>query len=140
MAYDLHAGFERLKTSSGNLSPTFPDDATGPSRDNETDGDKTWADQVDTENTGPLGTHRVSRPSSRSSATDLQWLARAPNDGHATTQPIDVPQASAADGTERSGDKSCEHEADSRYGEPSLLEEFMRNRRPSISFNPKVTL
>ena len=140
MAYDLHAGFERLKTSSGNLSPTFPDDALGRSRDNKTDGDKTWAAQVDTENTGPLDTHRLSRPSSRHSATDLQWLARAPNVGHATTQPIDVPQASAGDGTERSGDKSCDHEADSRYVEPSPLEEFMRNRRPSVSFNPKVTL
>ena len=140
MAYDLHAGFERLKTSSGNLSPTFPDDATGRSRDNETDGDKTWAAQVDTENTGPLDTHRLSRPSSRRSATDSQWLARAPNVGYATTQPIDVPQASAGDGTERSGDKSYEHEADSRYGDPSPLEEFMRNRRPSISFNSKVTL
>lgn len=141
MAYDLHAGFERLRTSSGNLSPTFPDDTTARSRDNnETDGRKTWADQLDTDNTGPVATHRLSYPSSRASDTGLQWLARAPNVDHVIARPIDVPQASAGDGTERSGDKSWELEADSRYDEPSPLEEFMRNRRPSISFNPKVTL
>lgn len=140
MAYDLHAGFERLKTSSGNLSPTSFDDNTARSRDNETNGSKTWADQVDTEITGPLDTRRLSHPSSRASDTDWQWLARAPNVGHATTQPIDVPQASAADGTERSGDKSWEAVADSRYVGLSPWEEFMRHRRPSISFNPKVTL
>ena len=140
MAYDLHPGFERLKTSSGNLSPTFPDDTTACSRDNETEGRKTWVYQLDTENTGPLDTRRLSHPSTRASDTDLQWLARAPDVGHAITRPIDVPQASAGDGTERSTDKSWEPEADSRYEEPSPLEEFMRNRRPSVSFNPKVTL
>ena len=140
MAYDLHAGFERLRTSSGNLSPTFPDDTTRPSRDNKTDGNKTWSDQLDTENTGPLDRDGLSHPLSSTLETELQRLARAPNVGHATTQPIDVPQASAGDGTERSADKSWEHEADSRYVEPSPLEEFMRNRRPSIRFNHQVSL
>ena len=140
MDYDLHAGFERLKTSSGNLSPTSPNDTTTRSRDNETDGRKTWADEADTENTGPLDTRRLSHPSSRASDTDLQWLAHVQDVGHATTRPINVPQASVGDGTERSTDKSWEPEPDSRYQEPSHLEEFMKNRRPSISFNPKVTL
>ena len=140
MDYDLHAGFERLKTSSGNLSPTSPNDTTTRSRDNETDGRKTWADEADTENTGPLDTRRLSHPSSRASDTDLQWLAHVQDVGHATTRPINVPQASVGDGPERSTDKSWEPEPDSRYQEPSLLEEFMKNRRPSISFNPKVTL
>ena len=140
MAYDLHAGFERLGTSSGNLSPTSPDDTTTRSRDNETEGKKTWAAEADTEKTGPLKIRRLSHRSSRASDTDLQWLARVQDVGHATTRPIDVPQASVGDGTERSTDKSWEAEPDSRYQEPSLLEEFMKNRRPSISFNPKVTL
>ncbi|KAL9067287.1 MAG: hypothetical protein Q9161_006986 [Pseudevernia consocians] len=140
MDYDLHAGFERLKTSSGNLSPTSPNDTTTRSRDNETDGRKTWADEADTENTGPLDTRRLSHPSSRASDTDLRWLAHVQDVGHATTRPINVPQASVGDGTERSTDKSWEPEPDSRYQEPSHLEEFMKNRRPSISFNPKVTL
>lgn len=139
MAYDLHAGFERLRTSSGNLSPTFPDDSTTHSRDNETDGTKIWTDEFDTEKTGPLNTRRLSHPSSTASATDLQWLARVQDVGHAITRPIDVPQASVGDGSERSTDKSWEPEPESRYEEPSPLEEFMRNRRPSISFNPKVT-
>ena len=140
MAYDLHAGFERLGTSSGNLSPTFPNDTTVRSRDNEVDGTKTWADEADTEKTGPLDTTRLSHLSSRASDTDLQWLARLQDVGYATTHPIDVPQASAGDGTERCTDKTWEPEPDSRYQEPSPLEEFMKNRRPSISFNPKVTL
>ncbi len=137
MAYDLHAGFERLGTSSGNLSPTSPDDTTTRSRDNKTEG---WAAEADTEKTGPRDIRRLSHRSSRASDTDLQWLARVQDVGHATTRPIDVPQASVGDGTERSTDKSWEAEPDSRYQEPSLLEEFMKNRRPSISFNPKVTL
>ena len=142
MAYDLHAGFERLKTSSGNLSPTSPDDTTTRSRDNEIDGRNTWSDEADTEQTGPLDTRLLSRYSNRASDTDLQWLARLQDAGHGTTQPIDVPQASVGDGTERPTDKSWEFEPEleSRYQEPSPLEEFMRNRRPSISFNPKVTL
>lgn len=140
MAYDLHAGFVRLRTSSGNLSPTSPDDTTTRSRDNETDGRKTWADEADTDKTGPLDTRRIPHPPSRASDSDLQWLARVQDVGYATTRPIDVPLASVGDGTERSTDKSWEPEPDSRYQEPFPLEEFMRNRRPSISFNPKVTL
>ena len=140
MAYDLHAGFARLSASSGILSPTSPDDTTTHSRDNATDGRKIWADEADTEKTGPRDTHRLSHPPSRASDTGLQWLARIQDVGHATTQPIDVPQGSVGDGTERSTDKSWEAESDSRYQEPSPFEEFMRNRRPSISFNPTVTL
>lgn len=140
MAYDSHIGFERLRTSSGNLSPTSPDDTTARSRDNDTGGRETGVDEADTEKTGPLDTCRLSHPSSRASDTDLQWLARVQDVGHATTRPIDVPQTSVGDGTERSTDKSWEPEPDSRYEEPSPLEEFMRNRRPSVSFNPKVTL
>lgn len=140
MAYDLHTGFERLRASSGNLSPTSAHDTTMRSRDNDTDGRKTWTDEAESEKTGQLDTRRLSRSSSRASDTDLQWLARAQAVGHATTRPIDVPQTSLGDGSERSTDKSWEPEPASRYEEPSLLEEFMRNRRPSISFNPKVTL
>ncbi|KAF6238298.1 hypothetical protein HO173_003578 [Letharia columbiana] len=140
MAHDLHAGFERLRTNSGNLSPTSPDDNTTRSRDNETHGTETWANQADAEKTGPLDKGRLSHPSSRASDTDLQWLARIQDVGHAITRPIDVPQASVGDGSERTTDKSWEPEPGSRYQEPSPFEEFMRDRRPSISFNPKVTL
>lgn len=140
MAYDSNAGFERLRTVSGNLSPTFPNDNTTHSRDNEADGRKIWIDEAETEKTGPLDTRRLSHSWSRASDTDLQWLARIQDVGHATTQPIDVPQASVGDGSERSTDKSWEPEPESRYEEPSPLEEFMRTRRPSISFNPKVIL
>ena len=140
MAYDWQPGFERLSTSAANLSPTFPQDNTTRSRDNDTAERQAWADEADTEKTGPLATRRLFRPSSRASATDSQWLARLQDVGYATTQPIDVPQASVVDGTERSTDKSWESGPDTRYEELSPLEEFMRNRRPSVSFNSKVTL
>ncbi|KAL9135505.1 MAG: hypothetical protein Q9175_003307 [Cornicularia normoerica] len=140
MAYESHAGFERLRTSSGILSPTSTDDTTTRSRDNETEGTKTWANEADTENAGPLDAPWVSHPSSRASDTDLQWLARVQDVGYATTRPIDVPQASVGDGTERFTDKDLEPEPDSRYQDPSPFKDFMRNRRPSVSFNPKVTL
>ena len=141
MAYELLTGFERQKSSSGNLSPTSPDNATTRCRDNETQHRRTGASETETEKTGPLDTHSLSHPSSRASDTDLQWLARVRKDaGHAVSQPIDVPQPSVGDGTERSTDKGWEPEPDSRYQVSSPLEEFMSNRRPSISFNPKVTL
>ena len=139
MAYDVHAGFERLRTSFGNLSPTVSDDTTWRTRDNDTNIRETRTDEADTEKTGPLDTHRLSNPSSRAPDTDLHWLARLQDVGHAATRPIDVPQASAGDGTTRSTDKSWEAEPDSRFQQPSLLEEFMRNRRPSVGFNPNIT-
>ena len=141
MAYELLTGFERQKSSSGNLSPTSPDNATTPCRDNETQRSWTGPAETDTERIGSFDTHRLSHASSRASDTDLPWLTRVQNDGgHAVSQPIDVPQPSVGDGTERSTDKGWKAEPDSRYQVTSPLEEFMRNRRPSISFNPKVIL
>ena len=141
MAYDLQYRWEELKTASDNLSPTTQPQTQGEtsdSRDNVTNEAIQRPPNEGSEGTGPATALHISQPSSRASDTDLRWLARAPDVGYIATQPIDVPSSSAADGMDRPSDK--DEEPNSRYEEPSPLEEFMRNRRPSISFHPQVTL
>ncbi|MCJ1454482.1 hypothetical protein MMC28_004835 [Mycoblastus sanguinarius] len=139
MAYDLHTGFQRLRAISDDYAPTSPTDTTL-SRDNDTKGTRTPAKEAGSESAGGIDSLGFSAPalSSRVSDTDLEWLARSHDATHATTQPIDVPQSPGVHDTERGPDKELEH--DSQYQATSLLDEFMRNRRPSISFHPQVTL
>lgn len=141
MAYDLQSGFERPMTPCDDLSPT-PTPPTGGetplSRDNAANGLSIRPQDSRAEKIGPTNVLGISQPSSTVSDTDLQWIARSQDMDHIATQPIDVPFPSAADGLDRFTDKDSEH--GSRYQEPSPLEEFMRNRRPSISFHPQVTL
>lgn len=141
MAYNLQNGFERPKTASDDLSPTRtpPTEGEAPlSLDNVANGVSKWPPEICSEDIGPTNALGLSQLSSRASDTDLRWLARAEDTGYAATQPIDMPTSSAVDGMKRSSDKSDEPE--SRYQESSSLKEFMRNRRPSISFHPQVTL
>lgn len=145
MAYELQSHFERLTaTASDGLSPTHtpPTSESSPtplSRDNRTHGSSTRPQKVDSDDFGQNDGRRLSQPSSRASDRDLQWLANAEDADYAGSQPIDVPMSAAHDGLERSEDNSNDM-PDSRYEEPSPLEDFMRNRRPSISFHPQVTL
>ena len=139
MAYELQAGVERLTPFSDDLSPTFaPPIETPPGVDNVTNGSRTRPQETGSEVTGPFDCLRVSQLSSRASGTDLQSLDPAQDVGHARTQPIDVPPASVVGGSHRSEDKSGE--PGPSYQEASPLEQFMRNRRTSISFHPQVTL
>ena len=140
MAYDLRNHSERLRTDSNHLSPTPtpPQDETSFSRDSKTDEPTTRPQEECPEETGPTHAPTLSQPTSRASDTDLRWLAQARDAGFIPTQPIAVPSAPATNGLDRSLDKS--EEPASRYEKPSPLEEFMRNRRPSISFHPQVTL
>ena len=141
MAYNLQYGFERPKHASDDLSPTHapPTDGETPlSRDNVPNAVSKRPQEICSEDIGPTNALGISQLSSRASDTDLRWLAGAQYTGDAATQPIDVPTFSAADGMERPPDKSDEPE--SRYLKSSPLGEFMRNRRPSISFHPQVTL
>ena len=143
MAHDESYGLERLSslTTSNHLSPTLTpptENETPRSRDNVTNETITRPTQEDSEEIShsfPLG---ISQPSGRVSDTDLQWLTRVSDAGHAVTQPIDVPMSLAVNGMEKPIDN--EEEPESRYEEPSPFEEFMRKRQPSISFNPQVTL
>lgn len=141
MAHDLQCELDRLNTTPHDLSPTHTpptETETQPPRDNVTNGVSLRLNQEYSEESGLLISLNISQPSSNASDTDLQWLTRAEHAGYAATQPIGVPLPSATDGMERPLDK--DEEPESRYQEPSPLEEFMRNRRPSISFHPKVTL
>ncbi|KAK4693054.1 hypothetical protein P7C71_g4267, partial [Lecanoromycetidae sp. Uapishka_2] len=145
MAYDLQSHFERLTAAAPDgLSPTHtPPTTENPpsslSRDNETNGSITRPQNVDSAVIGTEHGRRLSQPSNTSSDRDLQWLARTQDAGYAGSQPIDVPMGPAHDGLERSEDNNSDM-PDSRYEESSPLEEFMRNKRPSISFHPQVTL
>lgn len=145
MAYDLQSHFERLTApASDGLSPTHTPPTNEPSptsvsRDNETNSSSTRAQKVDSEEIGLHNGRRLSQFSSRATDMDLRWLADAQGVGYAGSQPIDMPMSAAHDALERSEDKSSDM-PESRYEEPSPLEEFMRNRRPSISFHPQVTL
>jgi len=138
MAYKLPYGSERLSNASADLSPTHtpPTEGETPlSRDNVANGVSKPPQKICSEEIGPTNALGISQLFSRASDADLQCLVRAQDTGYAATQPIDVPTSSAVDGMERPPDKS-----ESRYQETSPLEEFMRNRRPSISFHPQVTL
>ena len=140
MAYELQNHSEKLRTDCDDLSPTPtpPQDETPFSRDNVTNEPTIWPQDERPDWTGPTHAPSVSQPTSRASDTDLRWLAQARDAGFAATQPIDVPSTPATDGMERLLDKG--EEPCSRYEKPSPLEEFMRNRRPSVSFHPQVTL
>lgn len=142
MAYDLNTGFRRLSTITDDHYPTHLDD-NALCRDNRRDGTSAGEVETGSGSTGQVTAISLSDLSSkafsgRASETDLQCLVRLHDAHHAVTQPIDIPPASATDGAEQAPDRSLE--PDSRYQEESPLEEFMRIRRPSISFNPKVTL
>ena len=69
---------------------------------------------------------------------DAKWTAQDSYHNHASTPAIDVPSANGKRGDEAVPDNSPYLE--SKYMEDSPLEEFMRNRRLSISFDPKVKL
>lgn len=69
---------------------------------------------------------------------DAEWTTQEDFENHASTPAIDVPPASGQHGAEVMPDNGSY--LDSKFLEESPLEEFMRNRRTSISFDPKVKL
>ena len=137
MAYDLWTGFRELTATSDHPVPT----RTPPSRDNEIiTHDNSEVGGGYAEIAGHHDGLGLSTPplSSRASDSDLEWLVRAQDAGQGCTQPIDVPLSPGAGDRDRAADNDAV--PDSRYQEISPLEDFMRNRRPSISFSPQVTL
>lgn len=69
---------------------------------------------------------------------DAERTAQDRHRNHASTPAIDVPSANGQRGDETVSDNGPYLE--SRYTEESPLEEFIRNRRLSISFDPKIKL
>lgn len=135
MAYDLQAAIQRLRTATDDLTPTPATDAPF-ACDNDAEDYITLKVKAAPGKPGYAHGYAAYQASSKASDPDLRGLARGGDLDHATTPPISVPQSVSVEdtGLERHLVPS------SRYQEPSPLEDFFRNRRPSISFDPKVTL
>ncbi|MCJ1247351.1 hypothetical protein MMC30_004565 [Trapelia coarctata] len=138
MAYDLQARFRQLRAAtSDNTVSTAPSIL---SRDNRCDelgkrkqlGGDDWESAL--QDTTPCE-YLVRDP-----ASDITREAAArPLDGDfVATPPINVPIHHTESAEIREDDAGFL--PDSRYHEPSPLDEFFRRRRPSINFNPEVTL
>ena len=102
----------------------------------------TAAEQAYTEEIGQGFDSGSWQPTSRASDAGLRWPTHARDEDHASTPPIDVPRPKTAEEGGWVIDNGSLQNGlhDSEYRDESPLEEFMRNRRPSISFSPEVTL
>ena len=142
MAYDLQSRSERPRSPFDlSTTPTSADHACN-SRENDTDGTTIQAEQVHSGEIGQMYDSGLGKPTSRIPDSDLKRLAHALDEVHAGTPPIDVPRPHAGRGDDWGTDSNYMENGlhDSIYQDPVPLEDFMRNRRPSISFNPQVTL
>ncbi|KAL9127891.1 MAG: hypothetical protein Q9217_003327 [Psora testacea] len=142
MAYDFQAGSEGLKFNYGHPTPT-PATHLSDSRDNDRDGRNRRADQVHSEGNGRVRDAGCCLPTNTAFNTDLKWLGHSLDEHHATTPPIDVPRPHI----ERDGDWLFDNNLrmanglhDSVPHENTSLEDFVKDRRPSIAFSPQVTL
>ncbi len=135
MAYDLQARFQKLGTATSDPAPTSP--ASAFNRDNN--GGENEIRRTEGNGTASFADNNLSDtipPSTAYADREIRQLAEYEN--HASTPPINVPPPSVADGSEYVSDNGSVHE--SRYTEPSPLEDFLLHRKASISFDPEVTL
>ena len=136
MAYDLQARFQKLRTTTADLAPTS---SAGASFNRDSNEGKKEIRQRESNGTASFGDTILSDTVSTFDAgADREIRQLAGYENHASTPPIDVPPSSHVDGSEYLPD--CGSVPESRYTERSPLEEFLHNRRPSISFHPEVTL
>lgn len=138
MATDLETGLQRLKASWDTSTPT-PANRSLPDLNHDTQNRITFThDYIQPPTaTGPVNAHGDQPLLAKTSEVDRFWLAHRGDINHASTPPIDVPQPRLSIDSQWQVDKN---EPEASYFESSQLEEFMRNRRPSISFHPIVTL
>ena len=136
MAYDPQAQFHKLSTVTSDHAPT-PSASDSFARDCS-DG------EIEIRQTEDNATASFGDPSLPdkipllSAGADREIRRLAEYENHSSTPPIDVPPPSNEDITEYRPDNDPVYE--SRYIEPSPLDDFLRTRRTSISFNPEVTL
>jgi len=138
MAYDLQARFRQLRAAtSDNTVSTAPSIL---SRDNRCDdfGKRKQLGGDDWESA--LQDNTPCEYLGRDAASDItREPAARPLDGDfVATPPIDVPIQHTESVEIRADDAGFLPE--SRFHEPSPLDEFFRRRRPSVNFNPEVTL
>ena len=132
MAYDLQARFRRLRTATSN-STAF----TGPSYalssgDNRCDELDDW--ECALQDNVPYDYLSSDTPAVVAAAAPAHRIEK----DYVATPPIDVPLHPADLVEHRTSDGDLL--PTSRYHEPSLLDDYLQRRRPSITFNPEVVL
>lgn len=138
MAYDLQARFNKLRTATSGFIPTSPPNPPftrsnqdiDPIRHPEENGIDSIVSIEQSGNRSQL----ITAPDTAVRSFDLGAKSE---DNHTATLPIDVPATSTQ--AEIQGLHDDPHQI-SRYDETSPLESYFRNRRPSITFDPEVTL
>lgn len=136
MADDLYATFQRLQPTTYN-APPIKLSQLSLGRDNEKDSlfgssDDNRPDELPTADIAAVQSLPI-----RSKDGNIRRNVAIIEEIHASTPPIDVPASSLQD------DRPFPPQAlplDGSPYTPSPLENFLRNRRTSISFNPQVTL
>lgn len=138
MAYDLQARFDKLRAATSGSTLTSPTDLSF-IRDNEDTATIKNAEDQTADEIGPIelsGKHSLSIIAADTGASSFASGGNDKNN-HAATSPIDVPATSSYGETQSLHDDALQR---SHYHEKSPLENYFQNRRPSITFNPEVTL
>ena len=136
MAVNLQIGFNPQKPDAANSTPTSP---SYPSlrRDNSNSRTIGRPEVSGTDNHGQNDLSELS-PALNSRPATARWLALTADETRASALPNVIPPPDA-EGAE--ADKATLEDDQPNGSAPSRkLEEFIKNRRPSISFNPQVTL
>lgn len=137
MATDLETGLQRLKASWDKSTPT-PANRSLPNLNHDTNIHIIAHSYTRPEETGLMSGHGDHQPPpTKAPEADRFWPSPRNDINHASTPPIDVPQLRSSTDSQWYIDKN---DPEASYFEPSQLDEFMRNRRPSITFHPNVTL
>ena len=105
-------------------------------------GDNSPVDQVRPGETGLIQDGDETLPMRRPPDSDRSWLSHTKHEDHASTPPIDVPRPRAPEGGDWATDK--EHLKnqlpDTQQDGDWHWQEYLNNRRPSISFGTEVIL
>ncbi|MCJ1413389.1 hypothetical protein MMC19_007494 [Ptychographa xylographoides] len=136
MAYDLQARFRRLRTATSDITASTAPSYPTPNRDNGCDAFTEQSD--DWEYLLEDSAQYEFSASGKAREITRETPAYLIDKEEVATPPINVP-APPTDIFEHRG-QEAESQLESRYHEPSFLEDYINNRRPSISFDPKVTL
>ena len=142
MASPIQADNQTWKPSAGASSPTSLAGSAPTSQ--PATSNTTIEQRPEDSNSGEIG--ETDRPlistsgdeAARAGQTGFPHGEDVPVSNHANSHPIDVPQSPSAKSFDQMTVTHMSGEPLS--SETSLLEEFMKNRRPSIAFHPIVTL
>ncbi|MCJ1401040.1 hypothetical protein MMC11_004252 [Xylographa trunciseda] len=138
MAFDLQARFRQLRTATSDTTTPTPPSSYFSNRDNRCDESTFQSGYDDWEcalQDSALCEYLETEPANDVVQERTTYLD---DKDYAATPPIDVPAPHVEDLEYRVC--STDSLPASRYHEPSLLEEYLENRRPSITFNPEVRL